>query len=62
VDFRRPVRKADPAMPILLVISGTSAGVFASLRLRKSVGPMTRRAWPVEIKEVRKTYSNDIAS
>jgi hypothetical protein len=31
VDFRRSVRKADPAMPILLVISGTSAGVFASL-------------------------------
>ena len=31
VDFRRSVRKADPAMPILLVICGASAGVFASL-------------------------------
>ena len=31
VDFRRSVRKADPAMPILLVICGTAAGVFASL-------------------------------
>jgi drug/metabolite transporter (DMT)-like permease len=31
VDFRRSVRKADPAMPILLVICGTAAGVFASI-------------------------------
>jgi hypothetical protein len=31
VDFRRSVRRADPAMPILLVICGTAAGVFASL-------------------------------
>jgi Domain of unknown function (DUF1772) len=31
VDFRRSVRKADPAMPILLVICATAAGVFASL-------------------------------
>jgi hypothetical protein len=31
VDFRRSVRKADPAMPILLVICGTAAAVFASL-------------------------------
>jgi drug/metabolite transporter (DMT)-like permease len=31
VDFRRSVRKADPAMPILLVICGGAAGVFASL-------------------------------
>ena len=31
VDFRRSVRKADPAMPILLVICGAAAGVFASL-------------------------------
>jgi hypothetical protein len=31
VDFRRSVRKADPAMPILLVICGAAAGVFASI-------------------------------
>lgn len=31
VDFRRSVRKADPAMPILLVICGAAAAVFASL-------------------------------
>jgi hypothetical protein len=31
VDFRRSVRKADPAMPILLVICATAAGAFASL-------------------------------
>jgi hypothetical protein len=31
VDFRRSVRKADPAMPILLVVCGVAAGVFASL-------------------------------
>jgi Domain of unknown function (DUF1772) len=31
VDFRRSVRRADPAMPILLVICGAAAGVFASL-------------------------------
>jgi drug/metabolite transporter (DMT)-like permease len=31
VDFRRSVRRADPAMPILLVICGTAAGVFAWL-------------------------------
>jgi len=31
VDFRRSVRKADPAMPILLVICAAAAGVFASL-------------------------------
>jgi hypothetical protein len=30
VDFRRSIRKADPAMPILLVICGIAAGVFAS--------------------------------
>ena len=30
VDFRRSVRKADPAMPILLVVCGGAAGVFAS--------------------------------
>jgi len=30
VDFRRSLRKADPAMPILLVISGVAAGIFAS--------------------------------
>jgi Domain of unknown function (DUF1772) len=30
VDFRRSVRKADPAMPILLVICAGAAGVFAS--------------------------------
>jgi hypothetical protein len=30
VDFRRSVRKADPAMPILLVVCGLAAGVFAS--------------------------------
>jgi Domain of unknown function (DUF1772) len=30
VDFRRSVRKADPAMPILLVMCGAAAGVFAS--------------------------------
>jgi hypothetical protein len=29
VDFRRSVRKADPALPILLVVSGTAAGAFA---------------------------------
>jgi hypothetical protein len=31
VDFRRSVRKADPAMPILLVICGGAAGTFAAL-------------------------------
>jgi hypothetical protein len=31
VDFRRSVRKADPAMPMLLVICGAAAGVFASI-------------------------------
>lgn len=31
VDFRRSVRKADPAMPILLVICATTASVFASM-------------------------------
>lgn len=31
VDFRRSLRKADPAMPILLVICGAAAGVFAYL-------------------------------
>jgi hypothetical protein len=31
VDFRRSVRRADPAMPILLVICASAAGVFASL-------------------------------
>ena len=31
VDFRRSVRKADPALPILLVVSGAAAGAFASL-------------------------------
>jgi hypothetical protein len=30
VDFRRSVRKADPAMPILLVICAAAAGAFAS--------------------------------
>lgn len=29
VDFRRSLRKADPALPILLVICGTAAAVFA---------------------------------
>jgi Anthrone oxygenase len=29
VDFRRSLRKADPALPILLVICSTAAGVFA---------------------------------
>jgi hypothetical protein len=29
VDFRRSVRKADPALPILLVICGVAAGGFA---------------------------------
>jgi Domain of unknown function (DUF1772) len=31
VDFRRSVRKADPAMPILLVVCGAAAGAFAFL-------------------------------
>jgi hypothetical protein len=31
VDFRRSLRKADPAMPILVVICGLAAGAFASL-------------------------------
>ncbi|MGH3030438.1 MAG: anthrone oxygenase family protein [Gaiellaceae bacterium] len=31
VDFRRSVRKADPALPILLVICAVGAGAFASL-------------------------------
>jgi Domain of unknown function (DUF1772) len=31
VDFRRSVRKADPALPILLVVSAVGAGAFASL-------------------------------
>jgi hypothetical protein len=30
VDFRRSIRKADPAMPILLVICLTAAGAFAA--------------------------------
>jgi Domain of unknown function (DUF1772) len=31
VDFRRSVRKADPALPILLVVSAVGAGAFAAL-------------------------------
>jgi hypothetical protein len=31
VDFRRSVRRADPAMPILLLICGAAAGAFAML-------------------------------
>jgi hypothetical protein len=31
VDFRRSVRKADPALPILLVVCGSAAGAFAAL-------------------------------
>jgi hypothetical protein len=31
VDFRRSIRKADPAMPILLVVCAAAAGAFASL-------------------------------
>jgi O-antigen ligase len=31
VDFRRSVRKADPALPILLVTSSIAAGAFAVL-------------------------------
>ena len=31
VDFRRSVRRADPAMPILLLICGVATSVFASL-------------------------------
>jgi Domain of unknown function (DUF1772) len=31
VDFRRSVRKADPALPILLVICASGAGAFAWL-------------------------------
>ena len=31
LDFRRSVRRADPAMPILLMICGAAAGVFASI-------------------------------
>jgi anthrone oxygenase-like protein len=31
VDFRRSLRKADPAMPILAVTCGAAAGTFASL-------------------------------
>jgi hypothetical protein len=31
VDFRRSVRKADPALPILLVVCATGAGAFASV-------------------------------
>jgi hypothetical protein len=31
VDFRRSVRKADPALPILLVICAAGAGAFAWL-------------------------------
>jgi hypothetical protein len=30
VDFRRSVRKADPALPILLVVCAAGAGAFAS--------------------------------
>jgi hypothetical protein len=30
IDFRRSLRKADPAMPILLLICATAAVVFAS--------------------------------
>lgn len=29
IDFRRSLRKADPAMPIILVVSASSAAVFA---------------------------------
>ena len=32
VDFRRSVRKADPAMPMLLVICGAAAGGFAAAK------------------------------
>jgi hypothetical protein len=31
VDFRRSVLRADPAMPILLVVCGAAGGMFASL-------------------------------
>jgi hypothetical protein len=31
VDFRRSIRKADPAMPILVVVCAAAAGAFASL-------------------------------
>jgi uncharacterized membrane protein len=31
IDFRRSLRKADPALPILLVVSAVGAGAFASL-------------------------------
>ena len=31
IDFRRSVRKADPALPILLVTCAAGAGAFASL-------------------------------
>ena len=31
VDFRRSVRKADPAMPILLVTCAATAGAFATV-------------------------------
>jgi len=30
IDFRRSLRKADPAMPILLLICGSAATVFAT--------------------------------
>ena len=31
VDFRRSLRKADPAMPILVVVCGAAAGAFSWL-------------------------------
>jgi O-antigen ligase len=31
VDFRRSVRKADPALPILLLVCAAGAGAFAAL-------------------------------
>jgi len=39
IDFRRSLRKADPALPILLMVCGVSAGAFAVL----SNGPA--RTW-----------------
>jgi hypothetical protein len=42
IDFRRSLRKADPALPILLIISGLAAGAFVYL----TEGPRARSPRP----------------
>jgi hypothetical protein len=40
VDFRRSVRKADPALPILLVICAAGAGAFGVAHRRRRADPL----------------------